>query len=147
MKTSLLALICLSVLTGSLSLAADGKSAEQVVRDYAATWNSGDRDGFFATQQADIHKYLRDSVTAEFKLTTSGLESVKQKYLPLFAKASRVTVQIVSLTTLGEIVVTRDRVTNEAENYAANEMTMYQVRDSKIINIWYLGREVEQPPG
>ena len=135
MKTSLLALICLSVLTGSLSLAAD------------ATWNSGDRDGFFAAQQADIHKYLRDSVTAEFKLTTSGLESVKQKYLPLFAKASRVTVQIVSLTTLGEIVVTRDRVTNEAENYAANEMTMYQVRDGKIINIWYLGREVEQTPG
>ena len=71
MKTSLLALICLAVLTGSLSLAADGNSAEQVVRDYAATWNSGDRDGFFATQQADIHKYLRDSVTAEWN-SSSG---------------------------------------------------------------------------
>ena len=129
------------LLYGALATAEDTRPAEQVVRDYAATWNAGDADGFYALQDSAIHKYARDAVTSEFKLTTSGLDVVKQKYAPLFAKNPRVVVEIVSLTALGEIVVTRDHVTNPTEHYDAHEMTMYQVHDGRIVNIWYLGRE------
>jgi hypothetical protein len=121
--------------------AADAATPEQVVRNYAATWNAGDPAGFFALQDAGIHKFARDAATSEFNLTTAGIDDVMLKYRPLFAKPSRVTVEIISLTTLGEIVVTRDHVTNPAAGYEANEMTMYQVHDGRIINIWYLGRE------
>jgi len=132
----------LLLLNGVLAFAGDTKSAEQVVRDYAATWNAGDAPAFYALQAADIHKFALDEATSQFKLTTSGLDVVKQKYAPLFAKTSRVKVEIVSVTTLGEIIVTRDHVTNDAEKYVSNEMTMYQVRDGQIVNIWYLGRAI-----
>lgn len=145
MNNPKLALLCLLGLVAQPSHAVDARTAEQVVRDYAATWNAGDQAGFYALQDPNIHKFARDAVTSEFKLTTSGLDVVKQKYAPLFAKTSRVKVEIISLTTLGEIVVTRDQSTNTDEEYVANEMTMYQVHDGKIINIWYLGREANTP--
>ena len=141
MNTFRSALIAASLLMGRLAAAGEVATPEQVVREYAATWNAGDEAGFFALQDAGIHNFARDAATSGFDLTTAGIDDVKIKYRPLFARRSRVTVQIVSLTTLGEIVVTRDLVTNAAENYAANEMTMYQVHDGKIVNIWYLGRE------
>ena len=145
MNNPKLALLCVLGLVAQSSHAVDARTAEQVVRDYAATWNAGDQAGFYALQDPDIHKFARDAVTSEFKLTTSGLDVVKQKYAPLFAKTSRVKVEIMSLTTLGEIVVTRDQSTNTDEEYIANEMTMYQVHDGKIVNIWYLGREANTP--
>ena len=141
MNTSRLALIALALFAAPLTFAADAATPEQTVRNYAATWNAGDEAGFFALQDAGIHKFARDAATSEFNLTTAGIDDVKLKYRPLFAKPSRVTVEIVSLTTLGEIVVTRDHVTNPTERYEANEMTMYQVHDGRIVNIWYLGRE------
>jgi hypothetical protein len=140
MNTLRNALVLFLFLHGVVAFAGDTPTAEQVVRDYAATWNANDPSGFFALQAPDIHKFALDAATSEFRLTTSGLDAVKQKYAPLFAKPSRVNVEIVSLTTLGDMVVTRDHVTNEAEKYVSNEMTMYQVRDGKIVNIWYLGR-------
>jgi hypothetical protein len=136
------ALPLLVLLYSALATGSDARTPEQVVRDYAATWNAGDADAFYALQDANIHKFARDALTSEFELTTSGLDVVKQKYSPLFAKPKRVRVEIVSLTTLGEIVVTRDHSTNPDENYDANELTMYQVHDGRIVNIWYLGREV-----
>lgn len=140
MNTRNLALVALQLFIGPLSLAGDAKTPEQIVRDYAATWNAGDENGFYGLQDPGIHKFALDAATSEFKLTTSGLDVVKQKYAPLFAKTLRVKVEIVDLTTLGDMVVTRDHVTNPAENYVADEMTMYQVRDGRIVGIWYLGR-------
>ena len=142
MKTSRLALFAFALCVGRLSLAGDVRTAEQVVREYAATWNAGASTDFFALQAPDIRKFALDAATGEFRLTTSGLDAVKQKYAPLFAKPARVKVEIVSLTTLGEMVVTRDHVTNDAEKYVSNEMTMYQVREGQIVGIWYLGRAI-----
>ena len=141
MNTPRLVLIACSLFAGPLSLAGDVATPEQVVRSYAATWNAGDETGFYGLLDPAIHKFARDATTSDFNLTTAGIDDVKLKYRPLFAKPTRVTVEIVSLTTLGEIVVTRDHSTNPAENYVADEMTMYQVHDGRITNIWYLGRE------
>lgn len=133
----------LSALSGLLlySLTVAAATPEEVVRNYAATWNAGDAAGFFALLDPDIHKFTRAAPAPDFRLTTAGLDEVRRKYAPLFAQNPRVHVEIVSLTTLGEMVVTRDRVANAADGSVAHEMTMYQVHDGRIVNIWYLGRE------
>lgn len=47
------------------------------------------------------------------------------------------------MTSLGEMVITRDRVSGAADGHVSHELTMYQVRGGLIQNIWYLGRVVE----
>jgi hypothetical protein len=41
------------------------------------------------------------------------------------------------------MVTTRDRVSGGADGHVSHELTLYQVRDGQIHNIWYLGREIE----
>jgi hypothetical protein len=133
----------LTLILGSLALAAGDTSPEGVVREYAATWNAGDFDSFLALHSPDVRKYRRADATSEFQLTTTGLDVVREKYQPLFARLPRVRVEIADMTTLGEIVVTRDRVSGAIDGHVSHELTMYQVREGLIHNIWYLGRVVE----
>jgi hypothetical protein len=144
MKSLRITLVAVTTMIASLSaVAANGKDPQSVVREYAATWNAGNLDAFLALHSPDVRKYRLDDATSQFELTTNGSAVVRQKYQPLFAKNPRVHVEIVSLTTLGEMVVSRDRVSGGADGHVSHEMTMYQVRDGLIQNIWYLGREIE----
>ncbi len=133
----------LTFLLGSLAHAQGDMSPERVVREYAASWNAGDLDAFLELHSPDVHKYRRADATSEFQLTTAGRDVVREKYQPLFAKTPRVSVEIAEMTSLGEIVVTRDRVSGAADGHVSHELTMYQVREGLIHNIWYLGRVVE----
>ena len=144
MKSLRLALVAAAMMIASLTASAQsGMSPDAVVREYAATWNAGDLDAFLALHSPDVKKYRRDDATSQFELTTTGRSVVRQKYQPLFAKEQRVLVEIVSMTSLGEIVVSRDRVSGGADGHVSHELTMYQVRDGLIQNVWYLGRVIE----
>jgi hypothetical protein len=136
-------LFALMLVLGSLAFAQGDKSPEQVVREYAATWNAGELDAFLALHSHDVRKYRRTAATSEFELTTTGRDVVREKYQPLFARTPRVRVEIADMTVLGEIVVTRDRVSGASDGHVSHELTMYQVRDGLIHNIWYLGRAIE----
>jgi hypothetical protein len=135
--------LVLTFLLGPLALAQGDATPEAVVRQYAATWNAGELNAFLALHSTDVRKYRRSDATSEFQLTTVGRDVVREKYEPLFAKSPRVKVEIASMTSLGEIVVTRDRVSGAADGHVSHELTMYQVRDGLIRNIWYLGRALE----
>jgi hypothetical protein len=143
MVASRIAFLALVLMFGSPGFARDDKSSEQIVREYAAAWNSGDLDAFVALQSPNVRKYRRADVTSEFQLTTTGRDEVRRKYQPLFAKTPRVKVEIVSMTSLGEMVVARDHVSGAGDGHVSHELTLYQVRDGMIHNIWYLGRVVE----
>lgn len=144
MRTLHVTLVAATMMFASLTaFAQSSTSPESVVREYAATWNAGNLEAFLALHSPDVRKYRRDDATSQFELTTSGRSVVRQKYQPLFAKNPRVQVDIVDLTALGEIVVSRDRVTSGADSHTSHELTMYLVRDGLIQNIWYLGRVVE----
>lgn len=143
MDASRIGFFALTLLLSSLGFAQSDTSPERIVREYAATWNSGDLDAFLALQSPNVRKYRRADATSEFQLTTTGRDKVRQKYQPLFAKTPRVRVEILSMTSLGEIVVTRDQVSGAADGHVSHELTMYQVREGLIHNIWYLGRVVE----
>jgi hypothetical protein len=137
-------LVAATMMIGSMTaFAQSSTSPESVVREYAATWNAGNLEAFLALHSPDVRKYRRDDATSQFELTTSGRSVVRQKYQSLFAKEPRVRVEIASMTALGEIVVSRDRVNGGANSHISHELTMYWVRDGLITKIWYLGRVVE----
>jgi hypothetical protein len=137
-------LVAATMMIGSMTaFAQSSTSPESVVREYAATWNAGNLEAFLALHSPDVRKYRRDDATSQFELTTSGRSVVRQKYQSLFAKEPRVRVEIASMTALGEIVVSRDRVSGGANSHISHELTMYWVRDGLITKIWYLGRVVE----
>jgi hypothetical protein len=144
MKTSSIACLALTLLFGSVNaFPRNDPSPEGVVRDYARTWNAGDFEAFLALHSSNVRKYRRADAVSAFELTTSGREVVKQKYQPLFAKTPRVHVEIVSVISLGEMVVTRDRVSGAGDGHVSHELTMYEVKDGLIQAIWYLGRVTE----
>jgi hypothetical protein len=146
MRTLPIVLIALATLFVPLGATAQhGPSPESVVREYAATWNAGNFEAFLALHSADVRKYRRNGASSQFEQTTTGRDLVRQKYRALFAKTPRVQVEIVSMTALGDIVVTRDRVSGGADGHVSHELTMYEVREGLIQNIWYLGREVNPP--
>jgi hypothetical protein len=72
-------------------------------------------------------------------MTTSGRDEVERKYKRAFAATPRsVRVEIVGLFALGDLVVSRDRVSGFPDGHVADELALYQVRDGLIQNIWYL---------
>jgi hypothetical protein len=144
MRTLHVGLVALATLVIALSAAAQpGPSPESVVREYAASWNAGNFEAFVALHSSDVRKYRRTGAHSQFELTTSGQDLVRQKYQALFAKTPRLQVEIASMTALGDIVVTRDRVSGGADGHVSHELTMYEVREGLIRNIWYLGRELD----
>jgi ketosteroid isomerase-like protein len=128
------------------------KTPEQVVRDYAAACNAFDLDAFVALHGPDVRKFKRADESGalepgkrpgEFTLTTTGRDEVKRKYQQVFARTPpSVKVEIVGLFALGDLVVSRDRVTGFPDGHIADELTLYQVRDGLIRNIWYLERAI-----
>jgi len=126
MSAPRIAFLALTLMLSSIGFAQADTSPERIVREYAATWNSGDLEGFVALQSPNVHKYRRADATSEFQLITTGRDEVRRKYQPLFAKTPRVRVEIVSMSSLGEIVVTRDRVSGAADGHVSHELTMYQ---------------------
>jgi ketosteroid isomerase-like protein len=132
------------------SAVANERTPEQVVRDYAKACNDFDLAAFVALHDSRVRKYTRagesgkpapGKAAGEFVLTTSGRDEVKRKYQQLFARTPRsVRVEIVSMMSLGDLVLSRDRVTGFPDAHVSDEITMYQVRDGLIQNIWYIAR-------
>jgi ketosteroid isomerase-like protein len=128
------------------------KSPEQVVRDYAQACNDFDLARFVALHSPTVRKFKRADESGalqpgrppgEFVLTTSGRDEVKRKYEQLFARTPRtVRVEIVGMFALGDLVVSRDRVTGFADGHVSDEITLYQVKDGLIHAIWYLERTI-----
>jgi hypothetical protein len=137
MRTMTVALIVFIALCPPIADARTFAKPEEVIRQYAAAWNAGDLETFLALHSPDVRKHRR--VDERFELTTQGREVVREKYQPLFAKTPRVRVEIVALLAQGNIVVCRDRV-SRADGPVSHELTMYEVRDGLIQNIWYLDR-------
>jgi ketosteroid isomerase-like protein len=127
---------------------ASATTAEQVVRAYVKACNDLDLASLVALHSPDVRKYIRSDESAapapgklpgEFVMTTSGRDEVERKYQRLFANTPRsVRVDVVGMFALGDLVVSRDRVTGFPDGHVAQELALYQVRDGLIRSIWYL---------
>jgi ketosteroid isomerase-like protein len=123
-------------------------AAEQVVRAYVKACNELDLPAFVALHSPDVRKFTRSDESGNdagspspgsFAMTTSGRDEVERKYKRAFAATPRsVRVEVVGLFALGDLVVSRDRVSGFPDGHVAEELSLYQVRDGLIQNIWYL---------
>lgn len=110
---------------------------EEVVQAYTDAANRHDLEGFLTLYAPDIRKYrFPDS------LASQGIDHMRSVYTASFAAKPDIRVENLEMITLGEMVAVRDRVTGLPDGQVAEEMTVYQVRDGKIINIVYVDRSV-----
>lgn len=112
-------------------------SPEAVVRAYADAANRHDLEGFLALYDPEIRKYRFPA-----ELGGEGVQRYRDAYAKSFAANPDLKVEIVDLIVLGDKVVSHDRVTGLADGRSADEVTIYQVRNGKIVNMVAVERVV-----
>lgn len=130
MKSSLLALAILVLPTAA---AAQAPSAEAVVRAYTDAANRHDLEAFLALYDPQIRKFRFPG-----DLTSQGIERAREVYTKSFAEKSAIKVEIVDLIVLGDKVMVHDRVIGRPDGKIADELTVYQVKDGRIVTIVYV---------
>lgn len=112
-------------------------SPEAVVRAYADAANRHDLEGFLALYDPAIRKYRFPA-----ELRGEGVQRYRDAYVKSFAANPDLKVEIVNLIVLGDKVVSYDHVTGLADGRSADEVTIYEVRDGKILNLVAVERVV-----
>lgn len=122
-----------------------------VVRQLVAANNARDADRFLAlfTPDAKFFRYSDDPRTladrpSKTLVDAASREAVFRKY---FADAP-VHVEAVKLFSVGDLVVEQSHVTGfaDAPGKTVNEISIYRVRDGRIVADWLLGEETLQAP-
>jgi hypothetical protein len=126
-----------------LALAQAESAQEAVVRRYVQAWNDDDVEAFLALASHDARTYRRDRddeglVGASIAGANAGERA--RFYRGAFAKRPHVRVDIVQMQAVDDIVMSRERVSGGADGEVADELTVYQVRDRKICNVWHVKR-------
>lgn len=117
--------------------ALDAKSTPMaVVQAYVDAANRNDLEGFLALYAPGIAKYRFPATPA-----SQGIAHMREVYSRSFAKKQGLHVEVVSMVSLGDKVVSRDHVTGLPDGESADELTIYQVENGLITNIVYVDKE------
>lgn len=130
LRTLLIAVAAAACLATHVQAQPSDSSPEAVVRAYADAANRHDVDGFVAFYAPEIRKYR---FPAEFR--GEGVQRYRDTYQKSFAANPNLKVEILHLVVLGDKVVSYDRVTGLADGRTADEVTVYEVRGGKIVNM------------
>ncbi|MGO4260403.1 nuclear transport factor 2 family protein [Lysobacter sp. TAB13] len=126
-----------------LALAQAESAQEAVVRRYVQAWNDDDVEAFLALASQDARTYRRDrddEGLAGASIAGADAGERARFYRGAFAKRPHVRVDIVQMQAVDDIVMSRERVSGGADGKIADELTVYQVRDRKICNVWHVKR-------
>lgn len=126
-----------------LALAQAESAQEAVVRRYVQAWNDDDVEAFLALASQDARTYRRDrddEGLAGASIVGADAGERARFYRGAFAKRPHVRVDIVHMQAVDDIVMSRERVSGGADGKVADELTVYQVRDRKICNVWHVKR-------
>ena len=132
-----LALVCLA--TVSVMPQAAATSAEEVVRAYADAASRNDLEAFLALYDPDIRKFRFPA-----QLTSQGLEHNRRAYAQSFPRHPQLRVEIIELIALGDKVMVHDRVSGLPDGSVVDELTVYEVKNGRIINIMYVERMAQK---
>ncbi|PFH04563.1 hypothetical protein BCF11_5347 [Collimonas sp. PA-H2] len=117
--------------------ALDAKSAPMaVVQAYVDAANRNDLEGFLALYAPGIAKYRFPATPA-----SQGIAHMREVYSRSFARKQGLHVEVISMVSLGDKVVSRDHVTGLPDGQSADELTIYQVENGLITNIVYVDKE------
>ena len=132
-----LALVCLA--TVSVMPQAAATSAEDVVRAYADAASRNDLEAFLALYDPDIRKFRFPA-----QLSSQGLEHNRRAYAQSFPHHPQLRVEIIELIALGDKVMVHDRVSGLPDGSVVDELTVYEVKNGRIINIMYVERMAQE---
>lgn len=108
---------------------------EAVVRAYADAASRNALEEFLALYHPQISKYRFPG-----ELASQGIEHNRRLYERSFAQNPDLRVEVVQLIAVGNKVAVHDRVTGLASGETINELTVYEVKDGRIVNIVYIER-------
>lgn len=117
----------------SRSTTATPSVEEQVVQAQVEAYNRRDLEGFLATYAPDARLYTHPD-----QLRRSGVDQMRQAYGRLFASSPQLHARITQRIVQGNYVIDHEHVTglpNGAENSA---VAIYEVRNGKIQNVWFI---------
>ncbi|MGH8078999.1 MAG: nuclear transport factor 2 family protein [Lysobacter sp.] len=138
-------LIATLLIVSWLALAQAQNAQEAVVRRYVQAWNDEDVEAFLALSSADARTYRRDRDEDGLAGRSIAGDNATQRsafYRGAFAKRPHARVDIVQLQTVDDIVMSREQVSGRGDGKISDELTVYQVRDRKICNVWHVKRRV-----
>jgi hypothetical protein len=113
--------------------AASASPAEQVVQVQLEAYNRRDLEGFLATYSPEIRIYLHPD-----RLLMSGLDQMRKEYGEAFAANPNGRAAITGRMVQGNYVVDHEHVTGQADGREIRAVAIYEVRDGKIRNVWFI---------
>lgn len=146
MKPLPIALVALSMLSAGAAVAAivaADNAQEVVVRRYVQAWNDADAEAFLAQATADAGAWRRgdgEKLPGQPLFAGASPQARSRYYRAAFAKRPHPRVEILHLQSLDDMVVARERVTGTADGKTVDGLTVYQVRNDKICNVWHIKR-------
>ena len=100
------------------------------MRAYANAASRNALEEFLALYHPQISKYRFPG-----ELASQGIEHKRHLYERSFAQTPELRVEVVQLIAVGNKVAVHDRVTGLASGKTVNELTVYEVKDGRILNI------------
>jgi hypothetical protein len=113
--------------------AASVSPAEQVVQVQLEAYNRRDLEGFLATYSPDIRIYLHPD-----RLLMSGLDQMRKEYGDAFTANPNGRAAITGRMVQGNYVIDHEHVTGLADGREIRAVAVYEVRDGKIRNVWFI---------
>jgi hypothetical protein len=113
--------------------AASASPAEQVVQVQLEAYNRRDLEGFLATYSPEIRIYLHPD-----RLLMSGLDQMRKEYGEAFAANPNGRAAITGRMVQGNHVIDHEHVTGMSDGREIRAVAIYEVRDGKIRNVWFI---------
>jgi hypothetical protein len=105
----------------------------QVVQAQVDAYNRGDIDAFLNTYAPEVNLYNFPD-----ERRSSGLASMRQIYAKLFEKSPQLHASITNRITQGNYVIDQEVVTGIPGTKELTVVAIYEVKDGKIVNVWFL---------
>lgn len=129
--------ILIVMLAGCASMpsrnATPSSESERVVQEQLEAYNRADLDGFVATYADDIRIY--DGTDA---LRFEGIAELRKRYGSRFAANPKLHATIRNRIVQGHYVIDHEHVTGLGDGSEVQVVAIYEVRDGKIRNVWFL---------
>ena len=128
-----LLITCAFAVCSTWSAVAAEPSAESVVQAQLEAYNARNLDAFIATYAEHVKLFELPE-----KLLSEGIAPMREVYGKLF-KDERLHATIVNRIVMGNTVVDHERVrvTTPRGPGTVEAVAIYEVRDGKIINVWF----------
>ncbi|RMH74717.1 MAG: hypothetical protein D6681_22805 [Calditrichaeota bacterium] len=109
-------------------------SPGEVVQVQTNAYNARDLEAFLTTFGDTVKAY-----TFPTRVRFANIREMEEHYRQLFRSAPQLHAQIQNSTVLGNFVVNREHITGLPDGGISDMIVIYDVRDEKIQQLWFLG--------